>query len=113
MDKESGGDLDLREEAVVAARTEEEVDGVVGGVVAVAEANNSRSAADGRPAAAVVGAAIPHPLSERGRVSNRVSSPPSLQREKHHQQSRRHPRERKGYQTNKQTNKQGADARGR
>lgn len=59
---------------MVAARTEEEVDGVVGGVVAVAEANINRSAADGRPAAAVVRAAIPHSLpfavhEKRGRVS--------------------------------------------
>lgn len=75
--KESEGDLDLREKAVVAARTEEEVDGVVGGVVAVAEANIGRSAADGRPATAVVRAAIPHALpfavhEKRGRVGDSV-----------------------------------------
>lgn len=89
--KESKGDLDLREEAMVAARTEEDVDGVVGSIVAVAvaEANISRSATDGRPAASVVRAAIPHSLPFAVQEKRRGVSNGDLftSKEKRHQQN--------------------------
>lgn len=50
--------LDLREEAVVAARLEEVIDGVVVSVVRIAV--RSGCAAHRRPAAGVVGAAVAH-----------------------------------------------------
>ena len=50
--------LDLREEAVVAARPEEVVDGVVGSVDGVVEAGGG--AANGRTAAGDVGEAVTH-----------------------------------------------------
>lgn len=50
--------LDLREEAVVAARLEEVIDGVVVSVVRIAV--RSGGAAHRRPAAGVVGAAVAH-----------------------------------------------------
>lgn len=54
--------LDLREEAVVAARPEEAIDGVVGSVGRIEVAGGG--AADGRLAASDVGAAVAHRLTD-------------------------------------------------